>query len=102
MKLSTRLIGVVLAVVLAVSCLSVCAFAQSEIKSGIGFVTASALRLRSGPSTDTPTLFRKINKNIKVFFSFQEEKETFLESALCLLQQLYLLSLFHHVHKIYH
>lgn len=66
MKLSTRLIGVVLAVVLAVSCLSVCAFAQSEIKSGIGFVTASALRLRSGPSTDTPTLDVAYNGEVVV------------------------------------
>ena len=56
MKGLTRYISLILAVVLLVSSLAICVYAEDEIKSGIGFVTASALRLRSGPSTDYATL----------------------------------------------
>ncbi len=51
MNISKRAVSLILAVVLAVSCLSICVFAESEIKSGIAFVDASALNMRSGPST---------------------------------------------------
>ena len=66
MRFSTRFISMVLAVVMAVSCLSICVFAQSEIKSGIGFVTASALRLRSEPSTDSSTIDVADNNEVVV------------------------------------
>ena len=56
MRSSIRVISLVLAVVMAVTCLSICASAAGDVKSGIGFVTASALRLRSGASTDSETL----------------------------------------------
>ena len=56
MRVSTRLISMVLAVVMALTCVSICASAASDIKSGIGFVTASALRLRSEPNTNCETL----------------------------------------------
>ena len=51
MKISTRIISLLLALVLAFSCLAVSVFASGEIKSGVSFVNASALNLRSGPST---------------------------------------------------
>ena len=51
MKISTRIMSLLLALVLAVSCLAVSVFASGEIKSGVSFVNASALNLRSGPST---------------------------------------------------
>lgn len=54
MKISTRIISMVLTLVLMLSCLSVPAFAaESEMMYGIGFVNASALRLRSAPSTNS-------------------------------------------------
>ncbi len=56
MKSTVRSISLILAMVLLVSCLAVCVYAQDTIKSGIGFVTASALRLRTGPSTDYDTI----------------------------------------------
>lgn len=56
MKGTARYISLILAVVLLVSSLAICVYAEDEIKSGIGFVTASALRLRSGPSTDYTTI----------------------------------------------
>ena len=51
MKFSTRMLSMVLAVVLAISCLTISVFADGEIKSGIAYVNASALNMRSGPST---------------------------------------------------
>ena len=51
MKFSTRVLSLVLAVILTVSVLSISAFAATEIKSGVAFVDASALNMRSGPST---------------------------------------------------
>lgn len=56
MRSSIRIISMVLAIVMALTCLSICASAIGEIKSGIGFVTASALRLRSEPNTACETL----------------------------------------------
>ncbi len=51
MKISKRVLSIVLAVVLSISCLAICVYADEPIKSGIAFVDATALRLRSGPST---------------------------------------------------
>lgn len=66
MRSSMRIISLVLAVILAVACLTICVSAAGEVKSGIGFVTASALRLRSGPSTDTETLDVAYNGEVVV------------------------------------
>lgn len=41
----------ILALVLSISCLSICVYADEPIKTGIAFIDATALRLRSGPST---------------------------------------------------
>lgn len=51
MKISTRALSLILAVALAISGLAVCVFADSEIKTGIAFVDASALNMRSAPNT---------------------------------------------------
>lgn len=51
MKISTRMISLILAVVLAISCLAITVFADNAIKSGIAYVNASALNMRSAPST---------------------------------------------------
>lgn len=51
MKISKKVLSIVLAVVLSISCLAICVYADEPIKSGIAFVDATALRLRSGPST---------------------------------------------------
>ena len=52
MKIPTRLISMLLAIVLMCSTLSITAFAdENDIMYGIGFVTASALRLRSEADT---------------------------------------------------
>lgn len=56
MKVSTRIVSLALAVVLAVSCLAMSVFASGEIKSGVAFVNASGLNLRSGPSMDNTVL----------------------------------------------
>lgn len=52
MKISTRTLSLILAVVMAVSCLTISVFADGEIKSGIAFVNATALNMRSAPSMD--------------------------------------------------
>lgn len=57
----------VLAVIMALTCVSICASAAGgEIKSGIGFVTASALRLRSEPNTDSQTIDVAYNGEVVV------------------------------------
>lgn len=56
MNTEKRWLSFVLAVILCVSVLSVCASAATEIKSGIGIVTTNALRLRSGPNMSSSTL----------------------------------------------
>lgn len=66
MKISTRVLSLILAIVLAVSTLTISAFASSEIKSGVGFVDATALRLRSAPSTDSTTLDIAYNGEVVV------------------------------------
>lgn len=56
MKISKRLVSVMLTIVLLVSCLTVAASADGDILYGIGFVNASALRLRQQPSTASAVL----------------------------------------------
>lgn len=58
MKLRRTILSMALAVVLMVSmlCVSVSAADTGGIKNGVGFVNASALRLRAGPSTSTTTI----------------------------------------------
>ena len=56
MRSSIRVTSMVLAVIMALTCVSICASAAGEIQSGIGFVTASALRLRSEPNTNCETI----------------------------------------------
>ncbi len=57
MKTSTRIVSLVLALFLFIGIGSVPAQAAGrQLKTGIGFVDASALRLRSGPSSSTATL----------------------------------------------
>lgn len=57
MKVSMRIVSLVLTLFLFVGTLAVTASAaEVSRKQGVGFVTASALRLRSGPGTDTATL----------------------------------------------
>lgn len=51
MKISKRLVSMVLTIVLLVGSLAVSASADGNILYGIGFVNASALRLRQQPST---------------------------------------------------
>ena len=51
MNISRRMLSMVLAVILALSCMTICVFADEPIKEGVAFVDATALRLRSGPST---------------------------------------------------
>ncbi len=57
MKLTHRIAGVLLAFFLFISITAPAVQATNrQIKTGIAFVTASSLRLRSGPSTETSTL----------------------------------------------
>ena len=51
MKRTTRIASIVLAVILLISSISIVAYAQTEIKTGVAFVDASALNFRSGPDT---------------------------------------------------
>lgn len=66
MRSSIRVISLLLAIIMAVTCLSICVSAAGAVKSGIGFVTASALRLRSAPSTDSETLTVAANGEVVV------------------------------------
>lgn len=58
MKFLKTVICIALAVVVTISAFSVSAAAADTggIKQGVGFITASSLRLRSGPGTNTATL----------------------------------------------
>lgn len=57
MKLYKKMIGVILALVMLLSMFPMQASAASEdIKQGVAFVTASALRLRASPNTSSATL----------------------------------------------
>ena len=67
MRSSIRVTSMVLAVIMALTCVSICASAAGgEIKSGIGFVTASALRLRTEPNTDSQTIDVAYNGEVVV------------------------------------
>lgn len=56
MKISKRIITLVLALVLSISTLSITASAAGNTMYGIGFVNASSLRMRSEPNTTSSTI----------------------------------------------
>ncbi len=56
MKTLQRIVSLVLTIFLFIGTFSMTASAASELKTGIGFVTATSLRLRSGASSSTSTL----------------------------------------------
>lgn len=56
MKLSHRIVSLVLTIFLFTGIFSVTASAATDIKTGVAFVTASSLRLRSGPGSSYSTL----------------------------------------------
>lgn len=56
MKLSHRVLTLLITGVILISCLSLTAFAAENPVEGVGIVQASSLRLRSEPSTDSKTL----------------------------------------------
>ena len=66
MRSSIRFISMVLALIMALTCISISASAAGAVKSGIGFVTASALRLRSEPNTNCETLDVAYNGEVVV------------------------------------
>lgn len=83
MKATKRVISLILAAVLLVGVMAVTVSAKGEIKSGVGFVKASALRLRSGPSTsnsilataykgDVVVVLEKVGSWYKVIFNLKE------------------------------
>lgn len=66
MRSSIRFISMALAVIMALTCVSICASAAGVVKTGIGFVTASALRLRTEPNTNSETLAIAYNGEVAV------------------------------------
>lgn len=83
MKFIKRVGSLVLAVGIAVSCLTISAFAAGSVKKGVAFVDASALRLRSAPNTSSETLdlasrnevvviTDKVDNWYKVIYNLQE------------------------------
>ncbi len=57
MKFSMRIVSFVLAIFLFIgTSIPAVSAAESNMKTGIGFITASSLRLRSGPSTTASTI----------------------------------------------
>ena len=83
MKITKRAISIVLALILSISCLTICVFADEPIKSGVAFVDATALRLRSGPSTgasvvdtaydeEVVVVLEKSGEWYKVIYNLQE------------------------------
>jgi len=69
MKLSRRIFSFLLTIVLFVSSFSVTAFAKGDILYGIGFVSATSLRLRSEPNTSSSILDTAENKECVVIIS---------------------------------
>ncbi len=69
MKAPLRILTLLLALVLTVSTFPVAASAASETVHGIGFVTATALRLRSEPNTNSTTLATAPQKDCVVVLS---------------------------------
>lgn len=71
MRSSIRVMSMVLAIILALTSVSICASAAGNIKTGIGFVTASALRLRAEPNTNCETLDIAYNGEVVVVTDLQ-------------------------------
>lgn len=69
MKLSRRIFSLFLTLVLFIGSFSMTAFAKGDILYGIGFVTASSLRLRSEPNTSSQILDTAENKECVVIIS---------------------------------
>lgn len=69
MKISQRIVTVLLALVLCIGAFPLSAFAASDIMYGIGFVDASGLRLRSEPSSTADTVDVANNKECVVVIS---------------------------------
>lgn len=69
MKISKRMLSMVLTLVLLLSCLSVNTLADSELMYGIGFVKATTLRLRQQPSTASKVLATAYDKECIVVVS---------------------------------
>lgn len=66
MKMTKRAMSMILALILAFSCLTICVYADEPIKSGIGFIDATALRLRSGPSTGSSVVTTGYDEEVVV------------------------------------
>ena len=66
MKITTRIASLVLAFFLLITAVPVAKAAGGTIKTGIAFVDASALRLRSGPSTASATLDYAYNDEVVI------------------------------------
>lgn len=66
MKMYSRIVSLVLAIFLFIGSFSFAAEAATTLKTGIAFVTASYLRLRSGPSSDTATLDYATNGEVVI------------------------------------
>ena len=73
MKISKRIISLVLVLVLLVSTVSITAAAKGDIKHGIAFVTGSGLRLRSKASTSSSILDSASKGEVAVVVSKQGE-----------------------------
>ena len=66
MKITTRIASLVLAFFLLITAVPVANAAGGTIKTGIAFVDASSLRLRSGPSTSSSTLDYAYNDEVVI------------------------------------
>lgn len=66
MKIFNRMMNLIILTVLLVSAISLTAFADADLVSGIGFVKGSFLRLRQGPSTGTAQLDTAYSKDCVV------------------------------------
>ena len=66
MNITKRIICMLLVVVLFASVTSMTAFAKGDMMSGVGWVTASALRLRSEPSTNSEILATAMRNEVVV------------------------------------
>lgn len=73
MKISKRIISLVLVLVLLVSTISISAAARGDIKYGIAFITGSGLRLRAKASTSSSILDSASKGEVAVVVSKQGE-----------------------------
>lgn len=71
MKLTKRIFTLLLAIMLFVSATSISVFAKGDIVQGIGWVTATSLRLRKDPSTHAQILDNAENGEVVVIISKQ-------------------------------